>query len=251
MSQTSNYGFPLLADTPPEGMTGKDLRDMILGEGETSLAQMMDKALKNLSDTAQTKDNLMAEYDGVDGAWVGASAENYPSTLAVMRYVKSVTVDPWDYNWLKYSVQNGIVPSLGMVDLDTVTWDGVTDNLPCLLGVCYKVSTATDQPKCFRVASTEGGRKVFDVLKRSDALMAAFGVAMYGYDVPYVFVADRSGTIPAAVVEQMTGSNPGVDVPYEAGTYLMSNGSVYISSATGLVDAKTYIDQKIAALTAQ
>lgn len=50
MPQTTNYGFPLLADTPPEGMTGKDLRDMILGEDETSLAQMMDAELKKIEE---------------------------------------------------------------------------------------------------------------------------------------------------------------------------------------------------------
>ena len=37
-------------------------------------------------------------------------------------------------------------------------------------------------------------------------------------DNPMLVIADRAGTLPAAVVEQMMGVNPGMDIPYEAGT---------------------------------
>ena len=65
MPQTTNYGFPLLAATPPEGMTGKDLRDLILGEGEDSLAQKLDAALKNVEDTIPSA-QVQADWSQTD-----------------------------------------------------------------------------------------------------------------------------------------------------------------------------------------
>lgn len=54
MSQTTNFGFPLWGDIPPEGATGKDLRDAILGEGEDSFASMVDRELGDINNLIRT-----------------------------------------------------------------------------------------------------------------------------------------------------------------------------------------------------
>lgn len=86
MPQTANYGFPLLADTPPEGMTGKDLRDLILGESDTSLAQIVDAALKNVEDAipnAQVQANW-SQTDDTQPDYI----KNKPAIPTLPKYTK-------------------------------------------------------------------------------------------------------------------------------------------------------------------
>lgn len=63
MPQTNNFGLPLWGDTPPEGATGKTLRDAILGIGTDSMAQLLDAKAQiraNMA-TAANNDSLPAD----------------------------------------------------------------------------------------------------------------------------------------------------------------------------------------------
>lgn len=69
MPQTTNFGFPLWADTPPEGATGKTLRDAVLGEGTGSLANMADKAIAKIKNSVPPVD-----LENIDFTWDGITA---------------------------------------------------------------------------------------------------------------------------------------------------------------------------------
>ncbi|MCM1024782.1 MAG: hypothetical protein NC395_12110, partial [Prevotella sp.] len=84
MSQTKNFGFPLWGDDPPEGATGKDLRDALIGEGADSLANMVDGQLKKVADTQADWDM----YDEGDPAFI----KNRPCYC----YTESGSVTPDD-----------------------------------------------------------------------------------------------------------------------------------------------------------
>ena len=294
MPQTTNYGFPLWADTPPEGATGKDLRDAILGPGADSLASKVDTALKGIADAIPTKvsdlendagftdgqdltakenlSNKVGAYDFVDGGWMD-SAEKYPSVNAVRGFVASYVgthaVTPDAFQEAYYGL---IEPAVGAVPLDAAAWNGETEGKANLLGLCYKISDSTEQPDTFRVElslrDTSSGEVTALVPTalglpyvysnhKNTALKEAFGIVGYywvqddGSSQPLVMVADRAGALPAAVVEQMTGINPGVSVPYEAGTYVLYQGAgsgyaQFVSKATPYVGVKSYIDRRIA-----
>lgn len=74
MPQTTNLGLPLWGESPPEGATGLDLRNAIIGEDENSLAQKIDAQVERL-------ENKAAEISE------GADNDQYPTTLAVKNYV--------------------------------------------------------------------------------------------------------------------------------------------------------------------
>ena len=75
MPQTTNFGFPLWADTPPEGATGKDLRDAVLGEGTGSLSNMADKAIAKVKNSVPPVDleNINFTWNGVTTGLTAAS----------------------------------------------------------------------------------------------------------------------------------------------------------------------------------
>lgn len=77
MPQTTNLGLPLWGESPPEGATGLDLRNAIIGENDNSLAQKIDAQVERL-------ENKAAEISE------DADNDQYPTTLAVKKYVDDV-----------------------------------------------------------------------------------------------------------------------------------------------------------------
>lgn len=63
MAQSTNMGLPLWGEIPPEGATGKTLRDAILGMGTDSMAQLLDAKAQiraNMA-TAANNDSIPAD----------------------------------------------------------------------------------------------------------------------------------------------------------------------------------------------
>lgn len=277
MSQTTNYGFTLWEDAPPTGATGKDLRDAVLGEDPDSLANMVDAKLKELADTKEDASNKVRTYTGMDGSWSN-SADDYPSVVAVRDFVQSyvstfsVTTEQFDQIFNKV-----IKPLAETVQIDTVEWNGTTDGRSNVLGMFYKISDSTVFPDTFSIELStinnatgavnpangfvsSGFSEIFLNDKVVDA-KELFGIVVYslkqdGSSTPFVVVANRSGTLPAAAIEQMLGVNPGTSVPYEAGIYVLysndeSNSALFVSKATSCMSVKNYIDKKFEELASE
>lgn len=221
MPQTANFGFPLVADTPPEGMTGKDLRDKILGENSDSLARMVDSALQTVKSRAE---------DSVD-------------TLAYQLYIR---------------------PALGLIELNSYEWGAYTEGVDNVLGLFYKISESTEYADTFKIfpatihdsaITVDEKANIFGGLPlnaRTDDLKDALGIVIYslnllGTSMPYVVVADRSGELPAEIVEQMLGVNPGANVPYQAGTYVLYEEQdadvTFVKRVIACASVKNYIDK--------
>ena len=274
MAQTTNYGFPLWGDTPPSGAVGKDLRDAVIGEGQDSLASMVDTKLKELADTKEDASNKVITYTGMDGSWSN-SADEYPSVVAVRDFVQSyvstfsITTERFD------QIFNGLIKPLAeTVQIDTVTWDGATSGKANVIGMFYKISDSTVFPDTFSIELStinnatgavssvdefgmSGISEVFLNDKTVDA-KEPFGIVVYslkqnGSSTPFVVVADRAGTLPASAIELMLGVNPGTSVPYEAGVYALysndeRNSALFVSKTTSCMSVKNYIDKKIEAI---
>lgn len=277
MPNTPNFGFPLWADSPPQGATGKTLRDTIIGTSTGSLANMIDAKLQELASDKESVSNKVATYDGYGDGWNGASTETYPSTKAVNDFVTQrlsyylgihdyITLDVL-FKYYSSVLKFSTIPPL--VDIDTFQWDGNTEELSNFLGMFYKISNSTKFPDTFKVSTLEIDKdtgeateiplyKDFALNSTISDLKDTFGIVVYGmrienYFQPVVVVADRAGILPAAVIEQMMGSNPGIDVPYEAGTYVYYQGgdslATFVSKATQCISVKSYIDNNGANIT--
>lgn len=239
MPQTTNYGFPLLADTPPEGMTGKDLRDLILGESETSLAQMLDAALKALADEKEDASNKVLSGQ----SWLNTEGDKlYPSMNRMSEFVK----------WYDSSARNDLTQYAmdlsGYKTTERITWDGVTNDAEPILGAYYKVSDYTRFPdRCtYILSSSKTGYVMTAITKnRLDTLREDYGFVRYGewedgeaFNNFGVIIFDRSGTLPADVIKTVAASYTGGDVSYEAGVYLplinINGERIYMSEFAGL-----------------
>lgn len=274
MSQTTNYGFTLWGDAPPTGATGKDLRDAVLGEDPDSLANMVDAKLKELADTKEDASNKVITYTGMDGSWSN-SDDQYPSIPAVRDFVQSyvstfsITTEQFDQIF-----NRAIKPLAETVQVDTVTWDGATSGKANVIGMFYKISDSTVFPDTFSIelstinnatgavsSADEFGMSGISEVFLNDKTVDAkepFGIVVYSLkqdtsSTPFVVVADRAGTLPAIAIEQMLGINPGVNVPYEAGIYVLysndeSNSALFVSKTTSCMSVKNYIDKKIEAI---
>ncbi len=195
----------------------------------------------NLNDTENTS-NKVTYFN---------SAENlndikYPTTQAVYDFVKEE-----------------LETAPAKVFLPFAEWDGDTDGRDNFLGIFYKISDATDVPnyplmveRSFRDA--DGTTSLFFKYVTDGSITVledAFGIVILTVEeTPAVVIADRSGTLPAAVIEEMMGENPGMDVPYTQGTYFLyvadDGGSVFDSKAEIVMTAKEYIDRKFDELAA-
>lgn len=206
--------------------------------------------------------NKIENYNGYDGTWDEATTEKYPSAKAVRDFVASYVGT--------YAMTSGsfaelyklfIQPEMSTVELDTMTWDGSTDGLTNFLGMFYKISDSTSFPDMFKAELSKisngaitpsyvlwtGFSHLFTNVKITE-LKEAFGIVVYSFGLgdflqPLIVVADRAGTLPATVIEQFTGENPGVDVPYEAGTYVYYNEQSFVSKAVSCMSVKNYIDK--------
>lgn len=63
MSNTTNLGLPLMPDTPVEGVTGLELRKMINGENEDSMAQILDRIIEPNTNKATASSNEVMPDD--------------------------------------------------------------------------------------------------------------------------------------------------------------------------------------------
>lgn len=247
MPQTANFGFPLWADTPPEGATGKDLRDAIIGEGADSLAQRLDSILQEILVTLENKENQIDKVNFIDdGFEVNINNVNYPTTMAVYDFVVSHT-------------SKKIGNAEATIFTPLVKWDGNTDGLFNILGMFYKVSENTETPKQIKFDMSFRGQDntvhTYDFFTgmRSDTAVTDFkdmlGITAYQiYGTIGGFIAERAGILPAEFIEQMTGTNPGEDIPFEAGTYVIGvqqgDEFLFVSNAESCIPVKEYIDSK-------
>lgn len=252
MPQTKNFGFPLWADTPPEGATGKTLRDAILGVQSDSLAQMLDSVLRNISDIlskTESTDNKSTYIDDFDNPNIDDT--HYPNNKAVYDFVVSHT-------------SKQIANAEATVFTPLVKWNGNTEGLLNILGMFYKVSDSIETPP--QIKFDMSGKLADGTVispeflsgMRSDTVVTDFreslGITIYQFsgEIGGV-IAERAGTLPAALVEQMTGANPGADIPFEAGTYVLGTQSgdefIFVSNAESCVSVKNYIDKHEADIT--
>lgn len=238
MPQTTHYGFPLLADTPPEGMTGKDLRKLLLGEDETSLAQMLDAALKALADAKESTSNKVLSGQ----SWLAAEGDKlYPSMSRMSEHVSSIRRSTMA-RLTEYVLKTGQY-SVSQV----IKWDGY-DTATVVLGL-HKAGEFVSFPDCYTYILSSFKYEFLlsnETKSRFDALKDDYGVVVYGDwedgDDPLkhmqVIACDRSGTLPADVIRTVSPDYTGEDMPYEAGVYLPKKSSaddtIYISAAAGL-----------------
>lgn len=142
-------------------------------------------------------------------------------------------------------------------------WDGDITGRFAVLGMFYKVSENTIVPSrvffAVNIIEADGNVSGEDNVFISDGVMTdlaeLLGITMFTSDGdPMLVVADRAGTLPAAVVEQVIGVNPGMDIPYEAGTYvfgeMQGNKFLFIRRAEGIMPIPLYIDAKIGEIKA-
>lgn len=242
MSQTTNYGFPLLADIPPEGMTGKDLRDLILGESETSLAQMMDAALKALTDATESTSNKVLSGQ----SWLATDGDKlYPSMNRMREHVSHASRDVLT-QLTKYIMDTGRYTITQVIE-----WDG--HDTETIIRIFHKTGEFVLFPDCYTciISSFKEGFITSNKTKsRFDALKDNYGIVMYGdWDdgndplaSTQVIVCDRNGMLPADVIRTIIPEYTGEDVPYEAGVYLPKRSSnkdtIYVSAAAGLIKPK-------------
>jgi len=171
---------------------------------------------------------------------------NYPTNKAVYDFVSSYT-----------SKQIGSAEAT--IFLPLAEWDGNTTGKFSILGMFYKVSENTEAPEQIKFDMSfklgDGTVQSYDFLTgiRSDTAVTDFkeslGITIYqfGEEIGGV-IAERAGTLPAALIEQMTGINPGADIPFEAGTYVMGTQSgddfIFVSKAQSCISVKDYLDNK-------
>lgn len=90
MPQTTNLGLPLWGESPPDGATGRSLRDAIIGENEDSMAQKLDAQVERL-------ENKVTEITDE------ATDEQYPNAQAVKDYVSKVTENfAAEVEWIEF-----------------------------------------------------------------------------------------------------------------------------------------------------
>lgn len=171
---------------------------------------------------------------------------NYPTNKAVYDFVSSYT-----------SKQIGSAEAT--IFLPLAEWDGNTTGKFSILSMFYKVSENTEAPEQIKFDMSfklgDGTVQSYDFLTgiRSDTAVTDFkeslGITIYqfGEEIGGV-IAERAGTLPAALIEQITGINPGADIPFEAGTYVMGTQSgddfIFVSKAESCISVKDYIDNK-------
>lgn len=211
--------------------------------------------------------NKLQTYTGTEGNWFDATSTNYPSAAAVCDFVASyVGKHATTFGDFAELYEMFIHPEMNTVELDAVTWDGNTEGVPDFLGAMYKIGEYTEFPDKFKaelslkksdgtvsgpIGAFESGFHYFFTNSKTTDLKEAFGIVVYSLDLdgndvePLIVVSDRSGTLPAAVIEQMIGTNPSMDVPYAAGVYVRYSGETFVSKAVSYITVKNYIDKRL------
>lgn len=197
---------------------------------------------------AESDDNKVNFIDD----WFGdnVNSVSYPTTKAVYDFVTS-------------HVKKEISVAESNIFIPIGEWDGDTTGRFNILGMFYKVSGSTKTPEKMKFSMS--GKDAEGIVQKIDMftdlvtdglitdLAQMLGIYVYtmGGDMVIV-VADRTGVIPAAVIEQLMGVNPGADIPYEEGTYFFgsqdSDALIFVSEASAVVGVKDYIDEKFDAL---
>ena len=259
MSATEHYGFPIMDDTPPEGTTGKDLRDMIVGASESSFAQKADKAIKETENKIPTKTSQLENDSEL------LAPDTAKNLLIIGPDTMPVGTDYWGYWDYKTTTTGALcaqetikcvqtelaITTPNIIEL-ICEWDGDTSGKTALLNLMYKISSNIIAPDNILVGISSSDQTsnvnaaLFRELIPKDNSLEALNLYLYSYNgSPIAAIATQSGSVPASVVEQMMGVNPGADVPFEEGTYLMKQGSTFISKISSVISVKDYIDQKI------
>ena len=192
----------------------------------------------------ESTDNKAAYIDDFDNPNIDNT--HYPTNKAVYDFVSSYT-------------NKQIGNAEATIFLPLAEWDGNTTGKFSILGMFYKVSENTEAPEQIKFDMSfklgDGTVQSYDFLTgiRSDTAVTDFkeslGITIYqfGEEIGGV-IAERAGTLPAALIEQMTGINPGADIPFEAGTYVMGTQSgddfIFVSKAQSCISVKDYIDNK-------
>lgn len=173
---------------------------------------------------------------------------HFPTTEAVFNFVSSYVK-----KLIKISPLSVFIP--------VAEWNGDTEGKNSMLGMFTKVSENVKVYESIKITasskSEDGSIQTSDTDKDLivDTVMTdlkeMFGITIYTLsDEPIAVIAERSGTLPAAVIEQIMGVNPGADMPYEAGTYSVGKQSsdkfIFLSKIDAVMTAKEYIDMKFA-----
>ncbi len=243
MPQTKYFGFPVWGDDPPEGAIGKDLRDAILGEGSGSLVQILDSTLQEMLEAIENQEDARNKATYIDdGFEPNINDENYPTNRAV-------------YDFVNRSVN----AHEATVHIPLAEWDGDTANKFNIFGMYYKISDNASVPEniLFDVAKKSGTETADILIKNASQdgkmteLSESLGITFYMFgNEPIIVVAEHAGVLPAELIEQMMGENPGVDIPYEAGTYVYfvqgdDLAVLFISRVSQVMSVKDYIDGKL------
>lgn len=133
-------------------------------------------------------------------------------------------------------------------------WNGDTTDKFVILSMFYKISSNIIAPNKILIRISSDDDTSADIIRgfvlSKDSSLEALNLYLYSANSnPVVVVATQSGSLPASVVEQMTGINPGADVPFEEGTYVVKQERLFISKISSVISVKDYIDQKIVSLT--
>ena len=173
MSYTTNLGLPLMPDTPAEGVTGLDLRKMINGENENSMAQILDKIIEPNTNKATATDNATIPDD--DNKFPTCALVNKAlSNIGNISLEKTVIFEEQEISGFSaeegMALLEGILLPIVMGETYIVSWDEVdykcvavnivTDGVSSLclgnLGVVDNDSEDTGEPFVIITGSFDG-----------------------------------------------------------------------------------------------
>lgn len=246
MPQTNNFGLPLWGDHPPEGATGKTLRDAIIGESPSSLANMVDSAMNEIDSSKIGTSSVVKKGESFPDT---EADEKIPSMGRMLEAVdaanKTAKQDASQYA----RALGGYIPS------DTVTWDGNAAGKSHFLDGMYKISDSTTAPKAFSIdLSTKKSNQYpspYDyagsyIAVNQNVELSDRGIEVYAYAFGLVIVCSQGGTLTQEEAESIFGDYGGEDFGYEAGTYFSSfkffGEFVFVSSATKLSDQSVAVE---------
>lgn len=255
MPQTSNFGLPLWGDTPPEGATGKTLRDAIIGQGAESLAQRVDALAQLRANMSTSAENSTIPND--DG--------RYPSCALVRQALQAVSVQggacpPVAFNNEKAQLPMDLIGDtgsqiqIGRINLLDENGEENPDNYLFLHVIrCLEEPMQADRIAIAVINSYRSIQEEYNVplLALPDNVEAQMQTSTDGHyryacwnGYPLILTCDGAGTAPEGVPWTVIQQEEASAYPTQRGTYLF----LYeLSVRTGPNSTHTYSDLAIAA----
>lgn len=212
MDYTPNYNFPLLPDIPPENMTGKDLRNLILGENSSSLSSKIDTILKSVETRLQN---------------------NIDDITTIQLISSRCNISPKLGKFKKSSITPLTTP-LHTITIGTKTYNNIVSEP--IFSDSVEVNYAGPLQNEDQIVILLGSKFSFTTDIKSD-ILSSFGITIYALSIvnllenseliPLVLSVNEDITIPAEVVQQLTGNSNAVAIDIKKGVYFLDIVSIF------------------------